>query len=439
MYESSWSAVSLLINKMEGMTEMKKIIPILMALVLFIIAGCGGNNQGNSTDSGSEKVEISFAIWGDKELWENSLKAFEVEHPNIKVKLVYIPDAYEDKLFAMIAGGTAPDVMTLYETTTPDMVKDGVVKDLTPFIEKDQSFDINDFYDVSLELSKVDGKLYGLNYTLAPRVLFYNKTLFDKAEVAYPNADWTWDDYIAAAQKLTVKEGDNVVQYGTDGMTNEWLPTEAIIRQNGGDIFKDGKANFDSTEVIEALQYWADVALKQKVAPTIAESAGGGDLFPSGLVAMTRNGIWMKDTYKEISNFEWDIAPLPKQKQASTILHSSYFTISSKTKHEEAAWELIKWISSPELQTEVSTKFGFVPTRKSIVEKKPFDSGKPAGTSIVGDVVNYGKLAPYAPGVKQVTDEFQKQLEQVYSGKLTAAEAMKAFQPKAQSIIDQSK
>ncbi|MBD3921062.1 ABC transporter substrate-binding protein [Paenibacillus sp. PR3] len=417
---------------------MKKVVALLTLSTMLVVAGCGssGKEEANGTSGSGGKVEISMSIWGEKEIWEKALAEFESTHPNIKTKLVYIPDAYEDKLMTMIAGGTAPDMMTLYETTTPDLAKQGVIQDLTPFIEKDTSFDLNDFYDNTLELAKLDNKLYGLNYTLAPEVMFYNKTLFDKAGVKYPDGTWTWDDYVAAAEKLTVKDGNKVTQYGTDGMTSWWLPTEAAIRQNGGDIFKDGKANFDSPEVINAIQFWADVTLKKGIAPTIAEMSGGGDLFPSGMVAMTRNGIWLKDTYKDIKNFEWDIAPLPKNKDANTILHSSYFTIAKKSKHPQETWELIKWLSGPEIQKGVSERLGYVPTRKSVLEQKPYDSGQPAGTAFVGDVVNYGRIGPYAPGVKQITDEFEKQLEQIYTGKLTAEESMKAFQTKAQSIID---
>ncbi|CAH1216299.1 Putative ABC transporter substrate-binding protein YesO [Paenibacillus plantiphilus] len=423
---------------------MKKWSMLLSAVMVFmlIVAGCGNNNNaGGNSGSGSsgDKVELSFSIWGDKEFWEESLKTFESNHPNIKVKLNFMADSYEDKLFTMISGGNAPDVMTMYETTTPDVAKKGVVEDLTPYIEKDNSFDISDFYDVSLELSKIDNKIYGLGYALAPQMLFYNKTMFDKANVAYPTGDWTWDDYLEAAKKLTVKEGDKIVQYGSDSNTNWWIPAEIAVRQNGGDFFKDEKANFDSPEVIEALQFWADITNKHKVAPTLAEMSGQGDLFPSGLVAMTRNGVWLKDTYKDIKDFEWDIAPLPKQKQASTVLHTSYFTMSSKSKHKEEAWELIKWLSGPEVQEGIDSKAGFLPTRKSVSDKEVYDTKMPASTHLIGDTADYGRLLPYAPGVKQATDELQKELEQIFTGKVTAEQAMKAFQAKAQSVIEKNK
>lgn len=427
------------------MKNAKKAILILLAGMLLLTA-CGANGNdtnsaatNNAAETKKEQVEISFSLWADKDFWQVQLDKFEELNPNIKVNFQFIPDAYEDKLFTLIAGGNPPDVMSHYETTTPDVAKKGIVEDLTPFIEKDKSFDLTDFYDVALSLSKIDGKLYGLSNTLAPQFMFYNKTAFDKANLAYPTADWTWNDYLEAAKKLTIKDGDKITQYGSDANSSWWIPTELQIRQNGGDIFKDGNANFDSPEVIQSIQFWADLNLKHHVAPSLAESSGQGDLFPSGKVAMARNGIWMKDVYKDIKDFEWDIAPLPKNKNAGTVLHTNYLTLSAKSQHKEESWELIKWLSGPEVQEALSKKQGFLPTRKSVVANKAYDTKMPASTALIGDAINYGQLLPYAPGVKQVTDEWTKVLEQVYSGAVTAEAGMKDFQPKAQATIDKNK
>src|SRR5665647_1592113 len=412
---------------------------------MLVVTACGtksatpSNTSTAPAETTKEKVEISFSLWADKEFWRAQLDKFEVLNPNIKVNFQFIPDAYEDKLFTLVAGGNPPDVMSQYETTTPDVAKKGIVEDLMPYIEKDKSFDLTDFYDVALSLSKLDGKLYGLSNTLAPQFMFYNKTAFDKAKVAYPTANWTWNDYLEAAKKLTVKDGDKITQYGSDANSSWWIPTELEIRQNGGEIFKDGNANFNSPEVIQSIQFWADLTLKYHVAPSLAESSGQGDLFPSGKVAMTRNGIWMKDVYKDIKGFEWDIAPLPKNKNAGTVLHTNYLTLSTKSKHKEESWELNKWLSGPEVQEALSKKQGFLPTRKSVVANKAYDTKMPASTAIIGDALNYGQLLPYAPGVKLVTDEWTKVLEQVYWGKISPEAAMKDFQPKAQAIIDKNK
>jgi multiple sugar transport system substrate-binding protein len=345
----------------------------------------------------------------------------------------------------MIAGGTAPDVMMLYEVTTPVLAKSGKIQDLTPYYSKDQSFDIDDFYDNSLTLARQGDKLFGLGYSMSPHVLYYNKDMFDKAGVDYPDGSWDWNDYLNAAKKLTVKKDGKIVQYGgTTGPTvaPTWYVSALIkIWQNGGSIFKDGKANFDSPQVIESLQFWADMMNREHVAPNPAESSGQGSLFSTGKAAMTTDGVWDIETFKKIKDFKWDIAPLPKGKKQANVLHSSYYAMSSQTKHPDAAWKLIKFLTNEKIQMLYDSKLNYLPTRKSVNAKKPYvpDDGIPAHSEIIGQSVQNGSLLKTVPGIKQVTDEFQKQINSIYTGKVSAKEAMTAFQSKAQQIIDSHK
>ena len=88
------------------------------------------------------------------------------------------------------------------------------VLDLTSLINEDKKFSLNGYFPATLKPLTYNGHLYGLPVNWSTMVMFYNKTLFDKAGVKYPDESWTWDDFRAAAQKLTIRENGRAVQYG---------------------------------------------------------------------------------------------------------------------------------------------------------------------------------------------------------------------------------
>ena len=81
-------------------------------------------------------------------------------------------------------------------------------------------------------------------------MVYYNKNLFDAAGIAYPTADWTWDDFTEDAKALTLDtNGDGKMdQWGT--ISNGWPPPQMFIWQAGGDVISPDLATspIDSPE-----------------------------------------------------------------------------------------------------------------------------------------------------------------------------------------------
>lgn len=428
---------------------------LLIVLIFTILTACNSDgNASNSNDENNEnngngeneagneqeEVEVRFASWEDRELFEPLIEEFEEQNSHININFINTPgDNYEDQLFTMIAGNDAPDVMQLFEVTLPEFVRNDTIQDLTPFYSDDGDFDIDDFFEASLELAQHNEGLYGLGYSLAPQFMFYNIDAFDEAGIDYPNDDWTWDDFLQAAVELTIEEDGRTVQFGTN--TNDpgfEVPTLINIWQNGGEYIKDGQPNFDDPQVIEAIQYWADMVLEHGVSPSPAQESGEGELFTSGRVAMHRDGIWMADRYREVDDFAWDIAPLPQNQEKATALHSSYFAISSDSEVEEAAWEFIKFMTSTETQVKANEHFNYLPTRISADEEQPYvrEDNIPASAEIISEAGEYGRMLESIPGITEINSGFRSQLELIYMGEKTAEEAMLEFQETAMGIYE---
>ncbi len=162
-------------------------------------------------------VTLTWGFWGspeEKASHEKVAAEYMKLHPNVKFEYFFAPwDDYFTKLKTLWAGGdpkAIPDVLFLWPT--PSYAATGVLENLQPYIEK-SGYDLKDYWPYLLDSARYNGQVYGLPRDIEAHALYYNKKLFDAAGVAYPTDKWTWDDLVAAAQKLTKKEGDRVTQY----------------------------------------------------------------------------------------------------------------------------------------------------------------------------------------------------------------------------------
>ena len=136
-----------------------------------------------------------------------AIKSFEAANPEAKVQLESVPTEYGPKLLTQFAAGTAPDVFQVGDGDVSTFAAQGVLEPLDPYITGDNPLDMDVFFPGVAAIGKVGDQTYLLTKDYSPLVLFYNKKLFDAAGVAYPTAEWTWDDMRAARQ-----EADRPVQ-----------------------------------------------------------------------------------------------------------------------------------------------------------------------------------------------------------------------------------
>ena len=208
-------------------------------------------------------------------------------------------------------------------------------------------------------------------------VLFYNKDMFDATGVAYPTADWTYDDLRAAAKKLTIIGADGKVsQFGfySDLWDMELIWSEAIWAY-GGDIIN---ADHTKTLIAEpkarpAWQLFHDMMFEDKSWPdsnTVGEY--GGDPFLAGVAAMTTIGHWAVPGYAEVK-FKWDVASMPKGPAGqATSVNSAGFVVGKSSKNPDAAFEFLKYVLSEPAQKRLA-ELGFAcPVLKSVAESDAF-------------------------------------------------------------------
>ncbi len=359
---------------------MKKLFAVLSVLMVAAIAlvACQAATPAATeapateapvaTEAATEAPALSGTIrvgtWDSADAlqpFNESIASFEAAYPGVKIQLEDVPQGYGDKLLAEFASGTAPDVFMVGDGDVANFSSKGVLEPLDPYISGEKGSDPLDtsiFYSAIADIGKVNGTTYLLTKDYSPLVIYYNKALFDAAGVAYPTNGWTWSDFVAAAQKLTVTDASGAItQWGVqlpDGWGDAYwtrgiLP---IIYQNGGDIISaDGtKASgyMDSDATVAALQWYADLFLTEKVAPTNADVAAlsGQDLFATGKVAMLWSGVWPLGEYSKNADLKIGTVGLPQGTVRANSICWSGFALYAKSENKDAAWAFLRWIGA---------------------------------------------------------------------------------------------
>ncbi|NOU72478.1 extracellular solute-binding protein [Paenibacillus sp. LMG 31458] len=386
---------------------------------------------------GATKLTFSSFQSGDvaKDWEEKQLPKFKQE-TGIDIEHIFIKHGDTiSTLLARNAAGTATDVAMLSADYENALAAKGMLVNLSALIkEKDPTYDLSRFFEKLLDAYKYKGDLYALPSDLDLGLLWYNKDIFDKAGIPYPNENWTWDDYLSAAKKLTSGDGPAKV-YGT-----EFPSYTTFLWQNGADMIStDGKTStIDSPEAVKAITFVADLVNKHKVAP---KPGSDEDKFQNGKAAMTLgSGPWYAHYVLKDVKFNWGIAPLPKGDKKATTAYGSTFAIMSTSKNKDEAWKFMKWFLSDEQQFIRAKQFSWFPPTRSVVQMPEFgDKSVLKLTKEQKDLVmketTYGRAPVVVEKQNEVKQIMDRELSLVWSGEKKPEDATKAIKTEVQPLL----
>lgn len=344
--------------------KFKKFLAVtLAATTILSITACGSDttNNDNSSSSNSSKssdTTLTVAIWDKNQ--EPGLKKIMgdfTEATGIKTDIQITPwKDYWTMLEASTTGGNMPDVFWMHSQQVGTYAKyDDVLLDLTDKIDKSGKIDLNKYPKdlVDLYRNKKDRQV-GIPKDFDTAAVWYNKDMFDAADIPYPSQDWTWEDFRQTAKKLTKTDKS---QYGTaikPGNDQEsWYGT---IYSYSGNVISDDKekSGFDDPKTIEACQFIEDI-IKDGSMPeyqVLADNDTVG-LQEAGTVAMTFQGSWM---VAELGNNDYlkehiAIAPLPNGPNGAISMSNGLaWSAAAQGEHTEESWQLLEYLGSKEAQ-----------------------------------------------------------------------------------------
>ena len=362
------------------MCAVRKMVHVCLSFMLVLIvflAGCSSNETVSKKSSkDDEKKQTSndgtvlrFATWDagkNLKIQQQIAKKFEEKNPGVKVQVEPYGDGFDQKLAASFGAKNPPDVM--YMWNFPAYYKS--LEPLDELAKKDPDMKLDDFYQGLFNYSSIDGKLYGMPAGFTTRVIYYNKKLFDKANIPYPKDGWTWDEFVDTAKKLT--DASNK-QYGFALRPEpDTYDLQGFIWSNGSSLVsEDGKqikGHMNSPETIEVMKSFQSM-LKDKTAVLVGgkNQQSGDDIFKAGKLAMWESGIWPLEGFKDAKiDFGTVEPPSFKGKPVKGLVGTSAVSIAKDAKHKELAWEFVKFYSSPEA---IKMRTSDLPVRISVVKE----------------------------------------------------------------------
>ena len=429
---------------------MKKWSRLWIAMVsMFLLIGLVGCSSDETSSAGSDKkVEIRFSWWGDtkrNEVYNAIVDRFEEEYPNIKVKREFGGwGDYWERLATQIAGGNAPDVISMHQFYVSDYARRNALLDLNEFVQSD-TINQKDFPESVVDSGKVDGKLYMVAQGVTMSGYAYNPALFDELGVPYPKANWTWEDFENTLAQLKDKG-----MWGTADMSGGQLQPNFryFARQNGQDLFtEDGKLGFDKEVLLKWWEMWDDFRKNGEIpdAETGTEYENAPleqNLFTTGKTALYQipaNQLYLYQQQFEDGELELARMPGMKDGEAGEYIEGAYLSITEKSKHPKEAAQFINFFINEEKSLELfKVEQGSPGSTKMAEYVKPLlEPVQTKSVEFIQEALQDAHSAPYAPlGVNEVEQVFDDNATAISFGKISVEEAADNFMKQAADILN---
>jgi multiple sugar transport system substrate-binding protein len=427
------------------------------ALGSAVLAACSGGGQGSSGGqaavpaASAAPAKITFAAHGDQswqEVWNKLVGMFNNQNgPKVTTEFVSTEPDQWTKYRVLIASGEMYDVFRNEEKRLPEFAKNGALLDITSLAARDKDTKKEDFPESIWNEFFYEGKQYGFGHDISPGVIFYNRGLFKQAGVALPatrwgDPAWTWQKFLDTAKALTRETGGGKV-WGTD-INTWWVYAHPFVWSNGGAVVsKDSKkVEIDSPAAIEALEYYADLRLKHRVAPTAAELRDAGGTtggFERGRLAMRIDNvsytIRMRQLAQQDPQWDWDVAPYPTGKAgAFTRVANNLVTGYKGSKAPEAVWAFLKFMASKEATVDARA----IPSRLSVAGlPEVLNRTKEQNWKLLADAGKVRRSEVLSPYYNEFDDlTLRPAYVDVLDGKRTVREMVADVKPRLQDILD---
>lgn len=432
---------------------------VLAAAMTLSMAGCGGggNSSSGSSTGGSESGATEIVFWHAMggvmgEQVDLMIKNFNESQDKVHVTAQY-QGKYDDELTklksAMTDGsGSGPDIVQVYDIGSKFMVDSGYIVPVEDFIAADESFNKEDIEPNLVSYYSVDGKQYAMPFNSSTPLLYYNKDAFKEAGLDPEKAPETFAQVLEYAEKLTKKDGDKVTQYGFSMAIYGWFFEQLIAVQgefyadnNNGRTANATKVVFDENGAgLNVVQTWKDLVDSGFVGNFGRNTDDTRNAFIAGRTAMYLDSTaQLASVIKGVGGrFEIGTGNMPRigEKEDGGVIigGGSLWIIDNKDEaRKNAAWEFVKYASSPEAQAAWMQGTGYFATNVKSYEiesMKTYLEENPNFTTAINQLHNTptneftsGALLGVFPEARA---KFEENMELVLMGQQTPEDCIKS-------------
>ena len=381
------------------------------------LAACSGTKT-DSADSGSASGgQVTVEMWDylSGETANDSINAsiaeFEKANPDIKVKRTTFAFADLSKsILQGSVGGQVPDVAVVDVVDNQNFASLGMLKDLS-----NDGINKSDFFDGPWSSVVYEGKTYGIPLNSNNLALYYNKQMLKDAGVEVPT-DWaSLKDVAKKTTKGDVK-GLAISAVKSESATFQILP---FVWQTGGDL-KD-YATSGATALAYLRGLIDDGSMSEAVSNYTQEDAR--TQFITGKAAMMINGPWELSTLTKDAKFDWDVAPLPKDKRAATSMGGENVVVMNGAKQSDAAVKLAKFLTSAEGAKIYCDGSGQLSSRPDLQGKLKLSNDPKL--KVFEDQLQYAHARAYGKDYPKISEAIQLSMQEALTGASTPEAAAK--------------
>jgi multiple sugar transport system substrate-binding protein len=387
------------------------------------------------------KQVVTFTMYGHPDMVEEMVPLFNETHPNVEVQFERSEgQGYWEKLAAAIAAGDVWDCFRSDPVRSLEWGPKGVVLDVKPFLEADSTYPVGDYIPGIVDITNVEGKIYGIPTWCLTMWLFYNKNMFDEAGVDYPTDETTWDEYVEMTQKLTKRDGDNITQYGANGWDWWDFPVMQVVWSNGGQLYYCDDYEticVDSPETADALQDIADLAHVHQVAPNPLSPPTSPIGILNDNVATEGNGDYMpwdnKDAFLEKYDYLDAVQCPTRNGRRENIYWPDSFAINAETDVKEGAYQWSAWFGCDPESIAIQCKVVFPVTKKAYedpdIAAKWLVSPRPPG--MIASALKHSQAArihKMTPEIGDLNGVYYGEIGRLWNKEATAEEVVADMQ-----------
>ncbi|MEC0182720.1 ABC transporter substrate-binding protein [Paenibacillus peoriae] len=367
----------------------KSLTMIISLVMMLIVQGCGVKGSGNdpkasgSSEGNTKPITITWwhSMGGDNgKAIDQIVSDFNASQSKIMVKATFQGNYDEslNKLKASLGSDTGPALVQVNDVGTRFMIDSGAAVPVQSYIDKEK-YDISKMEPNILNYYKIDHKLYSMPFNSSTAILYYNKDLFKAAGLDPEKPPTTFDELTKAAQKLSAK--------GIMGLSlyiEPWFMEQFFAVQGADYVDHDNGRTSPATQSlanteagVKTLTWWKAL-VDGKLAHNYGRTADDAKMvFTSGQAAMMLNSTGaLRGIVNTVGGkFEVGTGQLPKaepsQAGGTIVGGASNWILGNKSQEEQdAAWEFIKYLSSPKVQAYWSVNSGYFPITTAAYEEQ---------------------------------------------------------------------
>jgi ABC-type glycerol-3-phosphate transport system substrate-binding protein len=312
---------------------------VTVGSLLGLFAGCGDL----SFIAPREPTTVRFVYSGDAAYYQPLIEEFQQKNKYITIEMV--------SPTVMRAGRLEDaDVLVVPQFAMTYFLDEDFAIDLNTFATVDSDFSFDDFYPTSVQLLSTEGQQWGVPYMADLMVMAYNRSTFDRHGVGYPDLNWTWNDFLEIAQKLSdPARGEYAYANYQSGQLSMYEPMIFMYGQGGrlfDDLAEPTEMTINDPANITAMQGYADLIYRYHVTPPPGQRRVP---YPQAGVEGGKYAMWMSwlsDIDSWGDDLDIGIAPIPAGQIPVTMGTVYGLVISSQAEDPDACWTWVKYLST---------------------------------------------------------------------------------------------